>query len=101
MPTATVSVVDFVADVKNKASVDAVNDAFKKAAEGKMKGILGITFEPLVSTDFKGDTRSCIVDGLSTMAIGDTMVKVVAWYDNEWGYACRCADLIKFIGKKL
>jgi glyceraldehyde 3-phosphate dehydrogenase len=101
VPTATVSVVDFVAEVKNKASVDAVNDAFKKAADGKMKGILGITMEPLVSTDFRGDTRSSIVDGLSTMVIGETMVKVVAWYDNEWGYACRCADLITFIGKKL
>jgi glyceraldehyde 3-phosphate dehydrogenase len=101
VPTATVSVVDFVAELKNKASVDAINEAFKKAAEGKLKDILGITFEPLVSMDFKGDARSSIVDGLSTMVIGDTFAKVVAWYDNEWGYACRCADLIDFIGKKL
>jgi glyceraldehyde 3-phosphate dehydrogenase len=101
VPTATVSIVDFVAEVKNKASVDAINEAFKKAAEGKLKGILGISFEPLVSTDYKGDARSSIVDGLSTMAIGDNFVKVVAWYDNEWGYACRCSDLITFIGKKL
>jgi glyceraldehyde 3-phosphate dehydrogenase len=101
VPTATVSVVDFVAELKNKASVEAVNDAFKKAAEGAMKGILGISFEPLVSSDFKGDTRSSIVDALSTMVIGETMVKVVAWYDNEWGYACRCSDLINMIGKKL
>jgi glyceraldehyde 3-phosphate dehydrogenase len=101
VPTATVSIVDFVAEVKNKASVEAINEAFKKAAEGKLKGILGISFEPLVSTDYKGDARSSIVDGLSTMAIGDNFVKVVAWYDNEWGYACRCSDLITFIGKKL
>jgi glyceraldehyde 3-phosphate dehydrogenase len=101
VPTATVSIVDFVAEVKNKASVDAINEAFKKAAAGKLKGILGISFEPLVSMDYKGDTRSSIVDGLSTMVIGDNFVKVVAWYDNEWGYACRCSDLIDFIGKKL
>jgi glyceraldehyde 3-phosphate dehydrogenase len=81
--------------------VDAINEAFKKAAEGTLKGILDITFEPLVSMDFKGDARSCIVDGPSTMVIGDTFAKVVAWYDNEWGYACRCSDLIEFIGKKL
>ena len=101
VPTPTVSVVDFVAELKAKTSVEEINAAFKKAADGKLKGILGITMEPLVSTDFKGDTRSCIVDGLSTMVIGDTFVKVVAWYDNEWGYSCRCADLAHFIGSKL
>ena len=101
VPTPTVSVVDFVAELKAKTSVAEINAAFKKAADGKLKGILGITMEPLVSTDFKGDTRSCIVDGLSTMVIGDTFVKVVAWYDNEWGYSCRCADLAHFIGSKL
>jgi glyceraldehyde 3-phosphate dehydrogenase len=101
VPTATVSIVDFVAEVKNKASVEAVNEAFGKAAEGKLKGILGLSMEPLVSTDYRGDTRSSIVDGLSTMVIGDTLVKAVSWYDNEWGYACRCADLVKYIGKTL
>ncbi len=101
VPTPTVSVVDFVAEVQTKTSVEAVNEAFRQAAEGKMKGILGITMEPLVSMDFKGDPRSSIVDGLSTMVILDTFVKVVAWYDNEWGYACRCADLINYIGKKM
>jgi glyceraldehyde 3-phosphate dehydrogenase len=101
VPTATVSVVDFVAEIRKPASVEAVNDAFKKASEGAMKGILGISSEPLVSSDFKGDTRSSIVDALSTMVIGETMVKVVAWYDNEWGYACRCSDLIHMIGNKL
>jgi glyceraldehyde 3-phosphate dehydrogenase len=100
VPTPTVSIVDFVAEVKNKASIEAVNAAFQKAAEGPMKGILGITMEPLVSTDFRGDTRSSIVDGQSTMVIGDTFVKVVSWYDNEWGYSCRVADLVHFIGSK-
>jgi len=101
VPTPTVSVVDFVAEVKTKTSVQEVNEAFKKAAEGKLKGILGITMEPLVSMDFRGDPRSAIVDGLSTMVITDTFVKVVAWYDNEWGYACRCADLVHYIGGKM
>jgi len=100
VPTPTVSIVDFVAEVKNKATIEAVNAAFQKAAEGPMKGILGITMEPLVSMDFKGDTRSSIVDGQSTMVIGDTFVKVVSWYDNEWGYSCRVADLVHFIGSK-
>lgn len=101
VPTPTVSVVDFVAEVQTKTSVEAVNEAFRQAAEGKMKGILGITMEPLVSMDFKGDPRSSIIDGLSTMVILETFVKVVSWYDNEWGYACRCADLIHYIGNKM
>jgi len=101
VPTATVSIVDFVAEVHNKVSVETVNDAFKKAAGGTLKGILGFSMEPLVSSDFRGDTRSSIVDGPSTMVIGDTFVKVVSWYDNEWGYACRCADLVNYVGKTL
>ncbi len=101
IPTPTVSVVDFVAEVKTKTSVEKVNEAFKKAAEGKLKGILGISMEPLVSMDYKGDTRSSIIDGLSTMVISDTLVKVLAWYDNEWGYACRIADLVHYIGIKI
>jgi len=101
VPTPTVSVVDFVAELKGKTSVEEINKAFKEAADGKLKGILGITMEPLVSMDFKGDPRSSIVDGLSTMVIGDNFVKVVSWYDNEWGYSCRCADLANYIGKKL
>jgi len=101
VPTPTVSVVDFVAEVKTKTSVQEVNEAYKKAAEGKLRGILGITMEPVVSTDFKEDTRSSIVDGLSTIVITDTLVKVVAWYDNEWAYACRCADLVHYLGKKI
>jgi glyceraldehyde 3-phosphate dehydrogenase len=101
VPTATVSVVDFVADVKKETTVEALNAAFKAAAEGPMKGILGYTEEPLVSSDFKGDERSSIIDGPSTMVIGGTMVKVIAWYDNEWGYSVRTADLAAKMAKSL
>jgi glyceraldehyde 3-phosphate dehydrogenase len=100
VPTPTVSLVDFVAELETEASVDDVNGAFKKAAEGDLKGILGISMEPLVSIDYKGDTRSSIVDGLSTRASGK-MVKVLSWYDNEWGYACRVADLVHIIAQKM
>jgi len=100
VPTPTVSVVDFVAEVEKATTRDEVNAAFKAAAAGPMKGILGYTDEPLVSMDFKGDTRSSIVDGPSTMVIGGTMVKVVAWYDNEWAYSLRVADLAKLIAEK-
>ncbi|MGA2819697.1 MAG: type I glyceraldehyde-3-phosphate dehydrogenase [Anaerolineales bacterium] len=101
VPTATVSVVDFVAEVDKPTSVEALNQCFRKAAEGKLKGILGYSDEPLVSMDYKGDSRSSIVDGLSTMVLGGNLVKVVAWYDNEWGYSCRTADLAAFLAKKL
>jgi glyceraldehyde 3-phosphate dehydrogenase len=101
VPTLTVSVVDFVATLTRPASVQAVNDAFKQAAEGKMQGILGFTDEPLVSSDFRGDSRSSIIDGLSTMMIGDNFLKVISWYDNEWGYSCRVADLTSFIAERL
>jgi glyceraldehyde 3-phosphate dehydrogenase len=101
VPTPTVSIVDFVADLGKPTSVQEVNAAFKAAAEGPLKGILGYTEEPLVSMDFKGDSRSSIVDGLSTMVMGGTMVKVITWYDNEWGYSCRTADLAKMMAKSL
>ena len=101
VPTATVSVVDFVATLKEPASREAINTAFKQAAAGTLKGILDYTEEALVSTDFRGDAHSAIVDGLSTMMLGDHFVKVVAWYDNEWGYSCRTADLTHFISQKL
>jgi glyceraldehyde 3-phosphate dehydrogenase len=98
VPTPTVSIVDFVAETDKPATVDQLNDTFKKAAESdELKGILGYSEEALVSTDYRQDSRSSIVDGLSTMVIGDTMVKVIAWYDNEWGYACRVADLTALI----
>jgi glyceraldehyde 3-phosphate dehydrogenase len=101
VPTATVSVVDFVAEVARPTSVEALNAAFKAAAEGPMKGILGFSEEPLVSIDYKGDPRSSIIDGLSTMVMGETMVKVVAWYDNEWAYSVRTADLAARMAKAL
>jgi glyceraldehyde 3-phosphate dehydrogenase len=100
VPTVTVSVVDFVATVRKQATKEAVNDAYKQAAAGSLKGLLDYTEEPLVSTDFRGDDHSAIVDGLSTMVVGGNMVKVVAWYDNEWGYSCRIADLAHFLAEK-
>jgi glyceraldehyde 3-phosphate dehydrogenase len=101
VPTPTVSVVDFTADVSKATSADEINEAFKAAAEGPMKGILGVSDEPLVSTDFRGDARSSIIDSQSTMVLGGTMVKVIAWYDNEWGYSSRCADLVSLVASKL
>jgi len=101
VPTVTVSVVAFVADLNKGTSVEAVNALFKEQAEGKLKGILGYTEEPLVSSDFRGDARSSIIDGLSTMMLGDKFLKVIAWYDNEWGYSSRVADLTRFVGERL
>jgi glyceraldehyde 3-phosphate dehydrogenase len=100
VPTPAVSVVDIVFELKNKATKEEVNGALKKAAEGSMKGILGYTEEPLVSIDFKEDARSSIIDALSTMVLEDNMVKVVSWYDNEWGYSNRAVDLMEFVIKK-
>jgi len=100
VPTPTVSIVDLVADTEKPTTVEDVNAAFQKASEGRMKGILGITMEPLVSMDFRGDARSSIVDGPSTMVIDGTMVKVIAWYDNEWGYSVRVADLTNYMARK-
>jgi glyceraldehyde 3-phosphate dehydrogenase len=101
VPTPTVSVVDFTADVARETTVDELNEAFRAAAAGPMRGILGVSDEPLVSSDFRGDSRSSIIDAASTMVMGGTMVKVIAWYDNEWGYSCRCADLLAFVAAKL
>jgi glyceraldehyde 3-phosphate dehydrogenase len=100
VPTPTVSVVDFTAQLDRPASGEQLNDAFRAAADGPMKGILGVCDDPLVSMDFKGDDRSSIIDSASTMSLGD-FVKVIAWYDNEWGYSCRVADLIAFVGARL
>ena len=97
VPTSTVSVIDFVADLDRPASVQEINAKMKEAAEGAMEGILDYTEEPLVSSDLKGDTHSSIFSALDTMTVGDNMVKVVSWYDNEWGYSCRVADLAKFM----
>jgi glyceraldehyde 3-phosphate dehydrogenase len=101
VPTPTVSVVDFTATVRRDTTVEELNAAFRTAASGPMAGILGVSDEPLVSSDFRGDSRSSIIDAASTMVLGGTMVKVIAWYDNEWGYSCRCADLIAMIAAKL
>jgi len=101
VPTPTVSVVDFTAELDRETSVEELNAAFRAAAEGPMKGILGVSDDPLVSSDFKGDSRSAIIDSASTMVLGGNFVKVIAWYDNEWGYSCRVADLVKLIAERL
>lgn len=100
VPNLTVSIVDFVATVRKETTKEAVNEAFKAAAAGALNGILDYTDEPLVSSDFRGDTHSSIIDGLTTQVLGGNMVKVVAWYDNEWGYSCRVSDLAAFLAKK-
>ncbi len=100
VPTPTVSIVDFVAELEKTTTTEEVNAAFKAAAEGPLKGILGYSEEPLVSMDYKGDPRSSIVDGLSTMMIGGNIVKVIAWYDNEWAYSVRMTDLAKLLADK-
>jgi glyceraldehyde-3-phosphate dehydrogenase, type I len=100
VPTPDVSVTDLVADLNTKVTVEEVNKALKEAAEGELKGIMAYTEEPVVSMDFKGDSHSSIVDALSTMLVDDDMVKVVAWYDNEWGYSNRVVDLAVYIANK-
>ncbi|WP_142414249.1 type I glyceraldehyde-3-phosphate dehydrogenase [Hathewaya massiliensis] len=100
VPTPTVSITDLVCEVSKETTAEEVNAALKKAADDKMKGILGFSEEPLVSMDYRGDERSSIVDGLSTMVSGK-LVKVVAWYDNEWGYSNRLADLTKYVADRL
>ena len=100
VPLATVSVVDLTAELSKDATAEVLNQAFKTAADGKLRGILEDCDEPLVSSDFKGNPASCILDAASTIVIGGNMAKVLAWYDNEWGYCCRLADLVKFIADK-
>jgi glyceraldehyde 3-phosphate dehydrogenase len=99
VPTPNVSIVDLVALLKKPATDKDVNAAFQAAAAGPLEGILGYTDEPLVSVDFMSDPHSGIVDGLSTKVLGDNFLKVMAWYDNEWGYSCRLVDLVRLIGK--
>jgi len=101
VPTPTVSVIDFVAITERPVSAESANEALRAAADGPMQGLLGYTEEPLVSMDFKGDPRSSIVDAASTMATGEKMLKIIAWYDNEWGYSCRVADLAAFMAERL
>ncbi|MFL2640716.1 MAG: type I glyceraldehyde-3-phosphate dehydrogenase [Dehalococcoidia bacterium] len=100
VPTTTVSIVDFTAEISGSTSVEEINQAFLDAASNHLNGILDYSDEPLVSSDYRGDPHSAILDSLSTMVIEDNMVKVVAWYDNEWGYSCRVADLVVFVGNK-
>jgi glyceraldehyde 3-phosphate dehydrogenase len=105
VPTPTVSIVDFVATIEKPTTKEELNAAFVEAANGPLKGILGVTtgeyMDPLVSMDFKGDPRSSIVDLANTMVMGGTLIKVVTWYDNEWGYSCRTADLAAMMAKSL
>ena len=100
VPTSTVSATDFTAVVERKVSVEDVNQAFKAAASGGLHGILEYCDQPLVSSDFKGNPHSCVFDSLSTIVMEEEMVKILGWYDNEWGYACRTADLSAFIAGK-
>jgi glyceraldehyde 3-phosphate dehydrogenase len=101
VPTPTVSVVDFTAELEHEATAEALNAAFRAAEAGPLAGILGVSDEPLVSMDFKGDSRSSIVDSALTMVLGGNFVKVIAWYDNEWGYSCRVADLVSHVAARL
>lgn len=101
VPTPNVSLVDLVVDLKQDVSPEEVNIAFLEASNGSLKGILGITYEPLVSIDFNTDSRSAIVDGLSTMVMEGNKVKVLAWYDNEWGYSCRVVDLVNYVSAQM
>lgn len=100
VPTPNVSLVDLVAELRQPATVDDINQAVKKASEGPLQGILKYCDEPLVSKDFNGDPHSCIFDALSTMTVGDNLVKVIGWYDNEWGYSARVVDIVALVGKK-
>ncbi len=101
VPTPDVSIIDLVCEVDRDTTVDEVNEAFRAAARGGMKGILGVSDEPLVSVDFTGDSRSSIVDALATVVIDGRMVKVLSWYDNEWGYSARVVDLVRYVGERL
>ncbi|SDM89186.1 glyceraldehyde-3-phosphate dehydrogenase (NAD+) [Fictibacillus solisalsi] len=101
VPTPNVSLVDFVADLKTEVTEERINEVMKSAANGSMKGILGYSDEPLVSIDYNGNENSSIIDGLSTMVIENRKVKVLAWYDNEWGYSCRVVDLAGLVAAGL
>ena len=101
VPTATVSITELVCEMSREVTVEEVNNAFKYASQHELKGILGYSEKPLVSIDYKGDERSSIVDGLSTMVIGKNILKVLSWYDNEWGYSARIVDLVNFVASKM
>lgn len=101
VPTPNVSLVDLVVNVEKNVTIDEVNNVLKRATNGALQGILGFTNEPLVSIDFNGEERSSVIDGLSTMVINNNQIKVLAWYDNEWGYSCRVVDLMNLIAQQL
>ncbi len=100
VPTPTVSVVDLVCELEKNVTAEEINQVLKEAAQGELKGIMGYSEEPLVSIDYRQDSRSSIIDGLSTMVIEDNMAKIVSWYDNEWGYSMRVVDLADYIAKR-
>ncbi|MCL7747763.1 glyceraldehyde-3-phosphate dehydrogenase [Halalkalibacter alkaliphilus] len=101
VPTPNVSLVDLVVNVEKDVTVEEVNHVLETASKNSLKGILGYTNDPLVSVDFNGDEQSSIIDGLSTMVMNDRQIKVLAWYDNEWGYSCRVVDLMNLVAQKL
>ena len=100
VPTPTGSATDLVVNIEQEVTPAEVNEAFKKASEGPLKGILEYTEDPIVSSDIKFNPHSCVFDSLSTIVIGGTMIKVLGWYDNEWGYSCRTADLASILVSK-
>ncbi|MCT4633180.1 MAG: type I glyceraldehyde-3-phosphate dehydrogenase [Firmicutes bacterium] len=101
VPTPTVSLVDLVVKTEKNCTAEDVNKALKAASENELKGILGFSEEPLVSIDYRKDVRSSIVDGLSTMSVGENLIKVVSWYDNEWGYSARVVDLVEYVAERM
>ncbi|MFO1443990.1 glyceraldehyde-3-phosphate dehydrogenase [Bacillus sp. Bva_UNVM-123] len=101
VPTSNVSLVDLVVDLKSAVTIEQINDAFVAASKTSLQGILDVSDEPLVSVDYNTNEFSAIIDGLSTMVIGENKVKVLAWYDNEWGYSCRVVDLTKYVAQEL
>jgi len=100
VPTATVSVTDVVATLESSITPDVINQAYIDASEGSLNGILDFTLEPLVSSDYRKNQFSCVIDGLSTITLGSNMVKVVGWYDNEWGYSLRTIDMARYVAAK-
>ena len=100
VPTSTVSVVDLVVDLKKSATIEDINEALEESGRRKMNGILVFCDEPLVSSDFRGNPASSIVDGFQPSCLNGKMAKVLSWYDNEWGYSCRVADLAKLMAEK-
>jgi glyceraldehyde 3-phosphate dehydrogenase len=100
VPVSDGSITDFVAELEREVTVEEVNEAYRKAAEGPSRGYIEYTEDPIVSSDIRGNQASCIIDGMSTLVMQGSMVKVLGWYDNEWGYSCRTSDLAAFMAQK-